>query len=329
MMKAVLCKQWGDPSTLVIEEIEGKAPGVGEVRIAVRACGVNFLDTLIIQGLYQVKPPLPFSPGVEVAGQVIECGAGVQHVKPGDRVMAIISYGGFAEEVSVPAQAVMLLPETMDYVTAASFPIVYGTSHVGLTRRAHLQAGETLLVLGAAGGVGLTAVEIGKRMGATVIAAASTPEKLALAQQYGADYTINYSSENLRDRVKEITGGRGVNVAYDPVGGDLFNLAVRSLAWEGRLLVIGFASGTIPQLPANLTLVKNCAVMGMYWGGYMANDPAVVMESLKLLLRWYAEGQLKPHVSQTYPLEQTADAIWALARRQTMGKVVVTMNGGA
>jgi NADPH2:quinone reductase len=321
-----LCKQWGDPSTLVVEDIERKAPSAGEVRIAVRACGVNFPDTLIIQGLYQVKPPLPFSPGMEVAGEVMECSEGVKHLKPGDRVMAVTTYGGFAEEVNLPAAGVIPLPPSMDFVTAASFPLTYGTSHVALTHRAKLQAGEILLVLGAAGGVGLAAVEIGKLLGATVIAAASTPEKLALAKQYGADHTINYSSENLRDRVKEITGGNGANVVYDPVGGALFDQAVRSMAWEGRVLVIGFASGTIPQLPVNLTLLKNCSVVGVYWGGYMANDPSVILDSLKVLLGWASEGKVKPHVSQTYPLEQAGEAIWALARRQAMGKVVVTMD---
>jgi NADPH2:quinone reductase len=321
-----LCKQWGDPSTLVVEDVPGKTPGAGEVRVRVRACGINFLDTLIIQGKYQVKPPLPFSPGVEIAGEVVEGGEGVKHVRPGDRVMAILDWGGCAEEVTVRATGVIPLPNNMDFVTAASFPIAYGTSHVALTHRAKLQAGETLLVLGAAGGVGLTAIEVGRLLGAKVIAAASTPEKLELTRQYGAEQTINYASENLRDRMKEITGGKGANVVYDPVGGELFEQALRSTAWEGRLLVIGFASGTIPQLPVNLTLVKNCSVVGVYWGAYMANNPQVVMDSLQTLLGWYGEGKLRPHVSQTYPLEQTGDAIWALARRQTTGKVVVEIN---
>ncbi len=324
-MKAVLCKQWGDPDKLVVEEVESKLPGKGEVRIRVRACGVNFTDVVMIQGQYQVKPPFPFSPGLELAGEVLDLGEGVTGFQAGDRVMAITTYGGFAEEVIVPAAAVIPLPPSLDFVSAAAFPVSYGTSHIALDHRGHLQPGETLLVLGAAGGTGLTAVEIGKLMGATVIAAASSDEKLALTRQYGADYTINYSSENLRERIKEITGGKGLNVVYDPVGGAFTEQCLRSLAWEGRLLVIGFASGEIPQLPANLTLVKNCAVVGVFWGAYTLNKPKVLSDSLRTLLGWQAEGRLKPHVSQTFPLERAGDAIWALMRRQAMGKVVVTM----
>jgi NADPH2:quinone reductase len=322
-MKAVLCKTWGDPSTLTLEDVPSKAPGAGEARLRVRACGVNFADTLMIQGKYQVRPPFPFSPGLEAAGDVLEVGAGVTHLKPGDRVLCITGYGGMAEELVVPAEMVIPMPPNMDYATAAGFPIAYGTSHVALDHRAHLQPGETLLVLGAAGGVGLTAVEIGKKMGATVIAAASTPEKLALTREYGADHTIEYTRENLRDRLKDITGGRSVNVVYDPVGGDLFEPALRSIAWEGRYLVIGFASGTIPQFPANLALMKNASVVGVLWGAYAANSPAVLRASLGTLLRWYAEGGLRPHISQTFLLEHAADALWSLLRRQSTGKVVV------
>ena len=324
-MKAVLCKAWGDPDSLVMENVESRSPGEGEVRLHIRACGVNFLDTLIIQGKYQVKPPFPFSPGVEVSGEIIEVGGGISHLQPGMRVIALLDWGGFAQETTVRAASVIPIPSNMDFVTAAAFPVVYGTSHVGLSHRAHLQPGETLLVLGAAGGVGLTAVEIGKLMGATVIACASTPEKLELAAQYGSDHGILYTRENIRERVREITGKQGVDVVYDPVGGEYFEQSVRSLAWEGRLLVIGFASGAIPQLPVNLTLVKNCSVIGMYWGAYTANDPQVVSDSFQVLLRWYAEGKLKPHISHTFPLEQAADAIWSLARRESTGKVVVTM----
>ncbi len=323
-MKAILCKAWGDPSTLVLEEVEAKAPGEGEVRIRIRACGVNFADTLMIAGQYQSRPPFPFSPGVEIAGEVIEVGAGVTQFKLDDRVMGITDYGGYAEEATIRAALLLPMPPNMDFVTAAAFPIAYGTSHLALDHRAHLQAGETLLVLGAAGGVGLTAVEIGKLMGATVIAAASTPEKLALTQQYGAEHFINTSSENLRDRIKEITGGKGVDVVYDPVGGDLFDQAVRSLNWEGRLLVIGFASGRIPEVPANLTLVKNISIVGVFWGAYAGRNPKVLTGSLLTLLGWHAEGKLKPHVSATYPLEKAADAMFALINRQSTGKVVIT-----
>jgi NADPH2:quinone reductase len=324
-MKAILCNAWGDPDTLVYGEVDSKVPAKGEVRIGVLACGVYFGDTLMIRGLYQVKPPFPFSPGGEIAGEVIDVGEGVTHLKAGDRVMAIAYHGGLAEEVCVPAQAVIPLPASMDFATAAAFPLAYGTSHIGLAHRGKLQAGETLLVLGAAGGMGLTAVELGKLMGATVIAAASTPEKLVLTQEYGADHIINYSTENIRDRIKEITGGKGVNVVYDPVGGDLFEPCLRSTAWEGRYLVIGFTSGTIPQVPVNLTLLKNCSIVGVYWGAYMLNQPRTFMDSLQTLFAWHAEGKLKPHIGHKLPLEQGAEALWTLARRQAMGRVVVTV----
>jgi NADPH2:quinone reductase len=324
-MKAILCKQWGLPDTLTYEEAESKPPDKGEVRIRVRACGIYFGDGLMIQGLYQVKPPLPFSPGGEIAGDVIDVGEGVTQFKPGDRVIAITYYGGLAEEICVPAQGVFPLPSSMSYTDAAGFPIAYGTSHIALDHRGKLQPGETLLVLGAAGGMGLTAVEIGKLMGATVIAAASTPEKLALTQQYGADHVINYSTENIRDRIKEITGGKGVNVVYDPVGGDLLEPCLRSTAWEGRYLVIGFAGGSIPQVPVNLTLLKNCSIVGVFWGAYTVNQPKTFAASLQTLLKWHAEGRLKPHIGHTFPLEQGADALWTLIRRQAMGRVVVTV----
>lgn len=324
-MKAVICRTWGDPSTLTIEDVPARAPGAGEVRLRVEACGVNFADTLMIAGQYQVRPPFPFSPGLEIAGEVLEVGAEVAHLKAGDRVMGVCDFGGMAQEATVSAALLLPLPAGMPAETAAAFPIAYGTSHLALDHRGRLLPGETLLVLGAAGGVGLTAVEIGRLMGATVIAAASTPEKLALAERYGAAHQINYTTDNLRDRLKEITGGKGVDVVYDPVGGALFDQALRSLAWEGRLLVVGFASGTIPEVPANLALVKNCAVVGVYWGAYGRQNPQVLMRSLRTLLGWYAEGRLQPHVSAVFPLDEAPDALWALIRRQSTGKVVVTM----
>jgi NADPH2:quinone reductase len=324
-MKAVLCKQWGDPSTLVIEDVPSKAPAASEARLAVRACGINFADTLIIQGQYQVKPAFPFSPGLEVAGEVIEVGADVTHLLPGDRVLATTQYGGLAQEVCVPAAMALPIPDNMEFVTAASFAVAYGTSHVALTHRGNLKPGETLLVLGAAGGVGLTAVEIGKLLGAKVIAAASTPEKLELAKQYGADHLVDYTKENIRDQVKAFTNGKGADVIYDPVGGSIFEQVMRCVAWEGRVLVIGFASGTIPQLPVNLTLVKNCSVVGVYWGAYALNKPKVLIDSLHTLLGWYAEGKLKPHISAIYPLERAAEALNALIQRRSTGKVVVTI----
>lgn len=323
-MKAILCKEWGDPSTLVLEDVERPEVGAG-VKIRVHAVGVNFADTLVISGQYQVKPPLPFIPGWEVAGEVIEVSTGDNSRKVGQRVIAICEAGGLAEEVVVPTAMTFPIPDDMDYVTAAAFPIAYGTSHIALDHRAHLKAGETLLVLGASGGVGSTAVEIGKLMGATVIAAASSPEKLQVPQRFGADHLIDYSKESLRDRVREITQGAGANVIYDPVGGDLFDQAVRCISWEGRLLVIGFASGRIPQLPVNLTLVKNCSVVGVYWGAYASNNPQVLVQSMVTLFDWYSQGKLKPHISHTFPLEQTADAYNLLIARKSTGKIVITV----
>lgn len=323
-MKAVLCKDFGPPESLTVEEVDSPSVKGGEVKIAVHAAGVNFPDVLMIQGLYQVKPPFPFSPGLEVAGDVLEVGAGVEHVKPGDRVIGIANYGGFAEEIVVPALSVMPMPANMPYEQGAGFPLVYGTSHVALAHRGKLQVGETLLVLGAAGGVGLTAVELGKLMGAKVIAAASSDEKLALTRDYGADETINYSTSDLRDSVKALTDGNYVDMIYDPVGGDLFDAAVRCMGWESRYLVIGFASGRIPEMAANRVLLKNSSLVGVYWGAYLFNNPSVIMKSFQTLLGWYAEGKLKPHVSQTFPLEQAGDAIATLMNRQAKGKVVVT-----
>jgi NADPH2:quinone reductase len=324
-MKAIVCLEWGKPESLTLAERPSPPVSSGQVRIGVHACGVNFADTLIIQGLYQEKPAFPFSPGMEVAGEVLEVGAGVAHVRVGDRVTAVTGHGGYAEEVVTNAPTALPIPPMMDYVTAAGFAITYGTSHIALVHRARLQPGETLLVHGAAGGVGLTAVEIGKLLGATVIATASTPEKLALAQQYGADHLINYRQEKFRDRVKEMTNGKGAHVIYDPVGGDVFDESLRCIAWEGRLLVIGFADGRIPQLPVNLALVKNMSVVGVYWGGYSVRQPQVITDSLHTLLAWYAEGKIRPYISQTYPLAQAADALNSLINRQSTGKVVLTI----
>jgi NADPH2:quinone reductase len=324
-VKAVLCHEPGDLASLRLSDAPSIRPSEGAVRIGVRACGVNFADLLGVRGQYQVKPPPPFAPGLEVAGEILELGPGVEHLAVGQRVAALSLYGGFAEEVTVPAAGVVGLPDAMDFETAAGFLVAYGTSHVALDHRAHLQPGEVLLVHGAAGGVGLTAVELGKRMGATVIATASTPEKLALAREYGADHTINYRDEDFRQRVKALTGGAGANVIYDPVGGDVFTTSLRCIAWEGRLLVIGFASGTIPQVPANYTLVKNCAVVGVYWGAYLQREPAVLRRSFEQLLAWYAEGLLKPHISERLPLERAAEALQRLADREAKGKLVLVV----
>ncbi|MBT5919256.1 MAG: NADPH:quinone oxidoreductase family protein [Alphaproteobacteria bacterium] len=325
-MKAVLCKEFGGPETLVVDDIPTPTPGEGEVRLRIHACGVNFGDTLIIRGTYQVKPELPFSPGMECAGEISEVGPGVKHHKVGDRVLAMTGHGGFAQEVIVNAKLLIPIPDSMPFVDAAAFPVAYGTSHVGLDYRAGLKAGETLLVLGAAGGVGLTAVEIGKAMGATVIAAASSAEKLEVCKQYGADHVINYSEEDIRERVKEITGGKGADVIYDPVGGDAFDAAMRSIAWEGRLVVIGFASGRVPEAKANILLVKNISVVGFYWGSYNIKKPEVVMDSMKTLLQWYDAAKIKPHVSHQIPMEKAADALEMMIQRKSTGKVVLTLD---
>ncbi|MDH4570399.1 NADPH:quinone oxidoreductase family protein [Pseudomonas sp. BN414] len=322
-MKAVLCKAFGPADTLVLEEVASPEPKKNEILIDVHAAAVNFPDTLIIEGKYQFKPPFPFSPGGEAAGVVAAVGEKVSHLKPGDRVMALTGWGSFAEQVAVPSYNVMPIPKGIDFNSAAAFGMTYGTSMHALKQRANLQAGETLLVLGASGGVGLAAVEIGKAMGARVIAAASSAEKLEVAKAAGADALINYSEESLKDRVKELTGGQGADVIYDPVGGDLFDAAVRSINWNGRLLVVGFASGRIPELPVNLALLKGASVVGVFWGSFAQRQPQDNLANFQQLFAWYAEGKLKPLVSQTFPLERASDAINALATRQAVGKVVV------
>ncbi|MBD2837173.1 NADPH:quinone oxidoreductase family protein [Pseudomonas sp. JM0905a] len=322
-MKAVLCKAFGPADTLVLEEVASPEPKKNEILIDVHAAAVNFPDTLIIEGKYQFKPPFPFSPGGEAAGVVAAVGEKVSHLKPGDRVMALTGWGSFAEQVAVPSYNVMPIPKGIDFNSAAAFGMTYGTSMHALKQRANLQPGETLLVLGASGGVGLAAVEIGKAMGARVIAAASSAEKLEVAKAAGADALINYSEESLKDRVKELTGGQGADVIYDPVGGDLFDAAVRSINWNGRLLVVGFASGRIPELPVNLALLKGASVVGVFWGSFAQRQPQDNLANFQQLFAWYAEGKLKPLVSQTFPLERASDAINALATRQAVGKVVV------
>ncbi|MDN6854986.1 NADPH:quinone oxidoreductase family protein [Pseudomonas sp. CAN2814] len=324
-MKAVLCKAFGPAETLVLEEIASPEPKKNEVLLQVHAAGVNFPDTLIIEGKYQFKPPFPFSPGGEAAGVVGAVGEKVSHVKPGDRVMALTGWGSFAEEVAVPGYSVMPIPDGMDFASAAAFGMTYGTSMHALKQRANLQPGETLLVLGASGGVGLAAVEIGKAMGAKVIAAASSDAKLEVAKAAGADVLINYSEGSLKDKLKELTGGQGVDVIYDPVGGDLFEEAFRSIAWNGRMLVVGFASGTIPALPANLTLLKGASLVGVFWGSFAQRQPQDNAANFQQLFAWFAEGKIKPLVSQTFPLEKAADAINHLGQRKAVGKVVVTV----
>ena len=322
-MKAIVCKELGPPSSLVFEEVPDPQAGPGEVVIDVKAAGVNFPDVLIVQGLYQFKPPLPFSPGHEVAGVVRSIGDGVTTLKPGDRVIAVVGYGGFAEQFAVEAARCLPMPGAMDYPTGAGFVLAHSTSHYALRDRAKLQPGETLLVLGAAGGVGLAAVEIGVAMGARVIAAASTDEKLAVCRERGAAEAINYETEDLRVRVKELTGGNGVDVCYDPVGGGYAEPAVRSMAWDGRYLVVGFAAGEIPKIPLNLLLLKSCNLQGVFWGAFTARDPGRFAELMRELLGWWAEGKIVPLVSQTYPLGRAADALQDVANRKVRGKAVL------
>jgi NADPH:quinone reductase len=323
-MRAVLCKEWGGPDKLVVEDVPRPALRDGGVRIEVHAAGVNFADLLVIAGQYQEKPAFPFIPGAEAAGVVSEVGAGVNGLKPGDRVVALTGLGAYAEEVVADSARVMPIPDGVDFASASAFPVAYGTSHGALEWRARLQPGEWLLVLGAAGGVGLAAVEIGKMLGARVIACAGSAEKLAVAQQHGADHLIDYSREDIRERVKAITGGHGADAIYDPVGGDAFEAALRSIAWGGRILVIGFASGRIPQIPANIVLVKNIEVIGFYWGSYQVHRPDLLRGSLQQLLGWINEGKLKPHVSHRFHLAHIAQALGSLRRRETTGKVVLT-----
>jgi NADPH2:quinone reductase len=324
-MKAVLCKQFGPPDSLVLETLESPRAGAGEVVLSVKAASVNFPDVLIIQNKYQFKPPLPFSPGSELAGVVKEVGAGVQGWRTGDRVMAFTTYGAFAEEVKTEASRLLPLPQNMDFVTGASFVLTYATTDHALRDRGALAAGETLLVLGAAGGVGLAAIEVGKALRARVIACASSEDKLTVCRSHGADATINYATEDLRERIKALTTGHGPDVIYDPVGGPYSEPAFRSIAWRGRHLVVGFAAGEIPKLPLNLALLKGASVVGVFWGDFARREPARFAESVKQLTKWYAEGRLKPHVSQTFPLEKAAEALKAMAARQVKGKVVLTV----
>ena len=293
-MKALLCKEYGPPEKLVIEEVPAPALGESEVRIAIRACGVNYPDTLMIAGKYQVKPPLPFSPGFELAGEILEVAAGVTHLQPGQRVAATAMAGAMAEQICVPVQVVMPIPDEMDFATAAGFILVYGTSYHALKQRAQLQPGEKLLVLGAGGGVGLTAVELGHLMGAEVFAAASSTEKLELAASRGATHLINYTESGLKEQVQELTDGKGVDVIYDPVGGELFDDCLRSVDWGGRILVIGFASGTVPSIPANLPLLKGSSIVGVFWGRFVQREADANLNNVRELLTWFEQGKLKP-----------------------------------
>lgn len=322
-MRAVVCKEWGGPERLVVEERELPAVAADQVRIRVRAAGVNFPDVLIIQKKYQVQPPLPFTPGSEIAGEVLEVGAGVKHLKAGDRVVSFCGLGGFAEEVVAAGAVTVPMPPGLSFEVAAAFSLAYGTSWHAVRDRAQLKAGETMLVLGAAGGVGLAAVEIGKALGARVIAAASSAEKLAVCRAHGADALINYVEEDLRAAIKRETDGKGPDVIYDPVGGRFAEPAFRSIAWRGRYLVIGFADGEIPALPLNLPLLKGASLVGVFWGEFARREPKNNLAGLAELMGWMKEGRIKPLISRIYALEEIGQALRDMAARKVVGKIVI------
>ena len=327
-MRAVICRAWGEVDGLKLEEVPAPTPGPDDVLISVKATSVNYADALMTAGRYQTKPELPFSPGLETAGIVAACGARVTRLKPGDRVMAILAYGGLAEMAVAPAAETFAIPARMSFEEAGAFPVAYISSHVAIRWQGRLEPGETLLVLGAAGGVGLTAVEIGKAMGARVIAAASTAEKLSVARDRGADDLVNYATEKLTDRVMALTDGKGADVCFDPVGGELFDAALSALGWGGRILVVGFVGG-VQQIPANRLLVKNRSAMGTSLRYFRWHAPDKLRASVDELLRWYEEGKLRPCISHRLPLERSVEAIKLLTDRRAYGKVVVVPELGS
>jgi NADPH2:quinone reductase len=324
-MLAVVCRELSGLDGLSVEELPAPAPGPGQVLIRVRTAGLNFADSLIIKGQYQERPPLPFVPGMEIAGTIEACGAGVDGFVPGERVLAMLEHGGFAEAAVAAVDNLVRLPDEVDDVAAASLPVAYGTAYGALCWAGRLQAGETLMVHGAGGGVGLAAVECGHVLGAVVIATARGPAHLDAARAHGADHLIDTAREDVRECALELTAGRGVDVVFDPIGGELFTASLRAIAWEGRVLVIGFASGEIPQIPANRLLLKNAGAIGFYWGGYRRHDPGRVRACLDQLLRWCAEGRIRPHASDVLPLEQAREALELLMARKSIGKVVLRM----
>ena len=325
-MKAIVCENWGPPSSLQLRDLPSPTPGPKQVLVKVRVAAVNFPDALIVTGKYQFRPDLPFSPGGELSGEIIAVGSEVKGLSIGDKVVGLLTHGAYAQEVLVDASNVIPLPAGIsdeDLERAGSFVLTYGTSLHALKDRAQAQAGETLLVLGAGGGVGLAAVEIGKLMGLRVIAAASTAEKLAAAIARGADETIDYSSDDLRERVKTLTEGRGVDIVYDPVGGDFAEPALRSVGWRGRYLVVGFAAGKIPKIPTNLLLLKGSSLVGVFWGEFVRREPKLNAWNMTQLFAWLSDGSISPLISQRYPLSQASLALDALLDRKAIGKVVV------
>jgi len=324
-MRALLSKAPGGPETLEIDTLPDPVAGKGQVIVAVKACSINYPDVLIIEDKYQFKPPRPFAPGHEVAGDVVEVGEGVSGYKVGDRVIGAIGSGGYATEAVIDQGQLLPMPKNMSYEDGAAFTMTYGTSYYALKQRSSMKPGETLLVTGASGGVGLTAVELGALMGLKVIAAVGSDEKAEITRKYGATMFVNYTKEKMRDKVKELTGGNGADIIYDAVGGDAFDESVRCIAWYGRLLVVGFASGRIPSLPANLALLKSCDVRGVFYGAWRTREPQEARKNFDEMFAWYAEGKLKPHISMRFPLDKAADAMNALLSRKATGKVVLTM----
>jgi NADPH2:quinone reductase len=324
-MKAALCKSLDGPAGLVIEDIAPPQPGAGEVLIAVKAAALNFFDTLITRGKYQSKPDLPFSPSAEVAGVIEALGPGVTGVRVGDRVAAYVGWGGAREKVVAKVDAVVPIPDGVSDAVASGISVTYGTAIHGLKDRGHLKAGETVAVLGAAGGAGLAAVEIAKLMGARVIAVASSAEKLAVCREHGADEAVNYASADLKDGLRALTGGRGVDVVYDCVGGDSSEAALRAMAWQGRFLVVGFASGDIPKIPLNLLLLKGCDAIGVFWGEAVKRDPGANRANMRQVLDWIAQGKLAPRIHGTYPLADIREALGVIDRREAVGKVVLAL----
>jgi NADPH:quinone reductase len=322
-MRAMITKQWGEPTNLTLEELPDPAPGPGQVTVDVRAIGCNFFDILMVQGKYQVRPPFPFSPGSEIAGVVRAVGAGVTGVAPEERVFAMPGWGGYASVAVVPVASAIRMPSSMSFDEGAAFGIVYQTSYFGLVYRAGLKPGESLLVHAAAGGVGLAAVQIGRALGARVLATAGSQRKLEVAKSHGAEEAYDYSQPDWVDRVKQATGGRGADVIYDPVGGDIFDLSTKCIASEGRLVVVGFASGRIPSIQANRILLKNISIVGLHWGIYRDHDPARISKVMAELFRMYERGEVRPVISSTYPLTEAAAALDEITSRRSIGKVVL------
>ena len=324
-MRAVICHQKCSPEDLRVEEIDPPMMVQGGVRIAIKAAGINFADTLIIRGSYQRMPDFPFSPGLEAAGEVLECSADVTHVKPGDRVLATLDHGGFAEQAVARSSDVHKISESLDFETAAGFPVAYGTSHVGIVHKLALTSKDTILIHGAAGGVGLTAVEVARKVGARIIATAGGADKLAIAKAAGADELIDYKKEDVRERVKQLTDNQGVSAVYDPVGGEMFETSLRCVTPDARMLVVGFAAGKVQQIPANILLVKNTTVIGFDWGAYRRLDPDMITDSFRELLQWYDSGDLKPHISHTFTLDDITQALATLISRKSTGKIVLKL----